>query len=160
MFSVHPACEKKFYVWNFDNWIFKMRTILGRILIFYALLHREWKIKYLGANTSEASDVRCGIHYVKAREEMTTLVDESSHFILKLSVVNHHYQWFSHHMHHKEVSLFVAHNQTQLIICTGTSMADSGLCFFACKRSWQTKTSWDVVQQITLLYLGPGGINR
>ena len=58
----------------------------------------------MGANASEASDVRCGIHYVEAREEMTTLVDESSHFILKLLFVNHHYQWFSHHMHHKEES--------------------------------------------------------
>ena len=135
MFSVHTACEKKIYVWNLDNWILKMRAILGRLLIFYAFVAHGLKDqKYLGANTSEASDVRCGIHYVKAREEMTTLFDESSHFILKLSV-NHHYQWFSHHMHHIEVSLFVASNQTQLIICTGTSMADSGLCFFACKRS-------------------------
>ena len=140
MFSVHTDYEKKLFIWNENSWTLRKQALRGKKYI-YLLCTGIYKSNIFGANTSGVSDVRRGFHTVQPKEEMTTLVEECA-YIISWSCVNRNFQVFSHMLNRNTlVVLFccciylIAHNQTQLIICTGTSMADSGLCFFACKRS-------------------------
>ena len=149
MFSVHSPCKKKLCSWDIDSWTLGIHW--GKLLIFCALLQRAWyKCQIIGGKHLSSFWCKVWIGTALWSRKRKRRHWSTSVFILFSNSLNSH---------------------TQLIICTGTSMADSGLCFFAWKRDlvrqkikrwkdlvrqkikrWQTKRSWDV-EQITLLSL-------